>query len=87
MYADTVSEAGALLIAHDAREALKRGTFDLPGRHLSLNLLMVDDQGWADLTAIFAWALAETRDVQAAVMERGDPLLQVEAAMMLFGRQ
>ena len=58
---------GSLLdiLVDDAVAAVKDGTFDsLPGAHMSWTPMILDQQGWSDLTAILLRALEEAIEVR-----------------------
>jgi DNA-binding transcriptional ArsR family regulator len=60
----------------DAATALDATTFgQRPDHHISRAPVVVDEEGWGELTEIYAEALQRTLDVQAASAERmaGDP--------------
>jgi hypothetical protein len=64
---------GSLLdiLVDDAVAAVKDGTFDsLPGAHMSWTPMILDEQGWEDLTAILFRALGEAIEVKEDSAER-----------------
>lgn len=64
---------GSLLdiLVDDAVAAVKDGIFDsLPGAHMSWTPMILDEQGWKDLTAILFRALEEAIEVKEDSAER-----------------
>jgi DNA-binding transcriptional ArsR family regulator len=60
-----ISITGLKMIVDTARAAVEADTFDSRGdRHLSRTPLVVDEQGWGDLTEILAETLERVMDVQ-----------------------
>jgi hypothetical protein len=68
--------------------AVEAGSFDARSRHLSLTWLLVDEQGWAELTQAVRKALDEVRSIQARCAERrqvtGEAGIPVAAMMAAF---
>ena len=61
-----ISVTGLKKIVDTAREAVEAGSFDARGnRHLSRTPLVVDEQGWEELTEILAATLERVMNVQA----------------------
>lgn len=61
-----ISVAGVRMIMSEAIGALGAGTFDARNdSHLSCTPVVVDEQGWGELSAVLATALEQILDIQA----------------------
>ena len=61
-----ISVAGVRMIMSEAIGALGAGTFDArDDSHLSCTPVIVDEQGWGELSAVLATALEQVLDIQA----------------------
>jgi DNA-binding transcriptional ArsR family regulator len=61
-----ISVAGVRMIMSEAIGALGAGTFDArDDSHLSCTPVIVDEQGWGELSAVLATALERVLDIQA----------------------
>jgi DNA-binding transcriptional ArsR family regulator len=66
-----ISDVALQIIWEDAAEAIKAGTFESrPDRHLSHSDLVVDEQGWKELTKLFAETLAEVKKIESTSAQR-----------------
>lgn len=78
------------LATADAATAIEATTFgQRPDHHVSRMPILVDEEGWAELGAIYAEALQKTLDVQAASAERmaadsGAPGIPASVITMFF---
>jgi DNA-binding transcriptional ArsR family regulator len=67
----SISDVGLRLIVEDAAAAMAAETFDSRAdRHLSRSPLLLDEQGWDDLTAALARVLDEASQIASASEER-----------------
>ena len=87
---EDLSVAGVRMIMSEAIEALGAGTFDARGNsHLSCTPLIVDSQGWDELTAVLGNALEQTLEIQGRCAGRlagsGEEGFETTVAILGFG--
>lgn len=62
----SISATALEVIVEGSVEAMKNGTFDArDDRHVSWTPLIVDEEGWRDLTSLLAGTLEQVLDIQA----------------------
>jgi DNA-binding transcriptional ArsR family regulator len=84
-----ISDVALQIIWEDVSEAIQAGTFEeRPDRHLSHNALVLDEQGWNDMTELFACMLADLERIGAASASRlsqsGEEGINSKAVLMHF---
>ncbi len=84
-----ISDVALQIVWEDVSNSIKAGTFDgRPDRHLSHNALVLDEQGWKDMTELLARVLAEVEKIGAAsasrLEESGEEPIPTKAVLMHF---
>jgi DNA-binding transcriptional ArsR family regulator len=84
-----ISDVALQIVWEDVSDAIKAGTFEArPDRHLSHNALVLDEQGWKDVTQLLAGVLAEMQKIGSASASRldrsGEEGVSTTAVLMHF---
>jgi DNA-binding transcriptional ArsR family regulator len=62
----TISDTALEIVWQDVSDAVKAGTFDgRPDRYLTHSPMVLDEQGWTEMTAVMAKAFAEAEKVES----------------------
>lgn len=66
-----ISDSILQILWEDLSEAIKAGTFEArDDRHLTHARMVLDEEGWAEMTELFARTLAETEKIEARSKSR-----------------
>jgi DNA-binding transcriptional ArsR family regulator len=62
----TISDTAMRIVWEDVSEAMKSGTFDSrPDRYLTHSPMVLDEQGWTEMTEVMAKAFADAEKVES----------------------
>jgi DNA-binding transcriptional ArsR family regulator len=85
-----VSDVALQMIWEDVSDAIKGGTFEARSdRHLSRNVVELDETGWKEVAALLLKTLRETEEIQARSADRikksgDDKVVPARVVMMHF---
>jgi DNA-binding transcriptional ArsR family regulator len=84
-----ISDTALKIVWEDVAEAIEAGTFDSrPERYLTHHPMVLDDQGWSEMTAVLAKAFAEAEKVKsrsaARLKKSGEDGVQTRVVLMHF---
>jgi DNA-binding transcriptional ArsR family regulator len=84
-----ISDVALQIVWEDVSGAIKAGTFEgRADRHLSHNVLLLDEQGWKEMTQLLASVLAEVEKIGSASASRldesGEQGITTTAVLMHF---